>query len=156
MPGKGTTRKQRIDWTKIAQNELAQRIAEAVDASSFRIVETESGVARGSLENIVYGRLKTHPELKTIDLLANYFKVPNWRVQAWVGIDADLPGSGDPKANIARISQLVSLRPELAPLLEHLADLTPDEIRAARAFLESLEAQRKHRQPPPSPPEEAS
>lgn len=149
MPGNGTTRKQRIDWTKVAANELAQRLAEAVDGASFRVVETESGVARGSLEKIIYGRIKNHPTFQTIDRVADYLKVPVWRVQSWVGMDTDLPGTGDQKAEQQQLSQLLAQRPELAPLLDLLPDLTAEEIRAARAFLESLARQRPRHVPSP-------
>jgi hypothetical protein len=135
-------RKQRIDWTKVADNELARRIGEAIDADSVRGVEEASGVARTSLMNILYGVIRGHPEMKTINALATFFKVPPWRIQEWIGIRVDLPGSGDKRAETLRISQLVAQRPELASLVEQLPDLTADEVRATRAFLEHLISQR--------------
>ena len=142
MPRSPNDRRARLDWSRVAANELTRRLAEAVDNSSFRQVATASGVSRKSIENIVYGIIIGHPELSTLSKFAEYLEVPVWRVQEMIGMDVELPSRDD---DAKRLSQMVTTRPDLAPLLPYLAELNADETRSLRAFLESLRVLRPQR-----------
>jgi transcriptional regulator with XRE-family HTH domain len=152
MPRSPNDRRARLDWSRVASNELAKRLADLADESSFRQLEAKSGVSRKSIENIVYGTIIGHPELTTLSKFAELLEVPVWRVQEMIGMDVELPSRDDA---VKQLSQMVTNRPELAPILPYLAELTPDEIRAARAFLESLRAMRPKTRGESSPEGEA-
>lgn len=130
-----------MDWSKVAKNELSRRLAEKVNTDGFRKVTDDSGVSRGSVEHIIYG-LQRLPRMDTVNKLAKYFSLPVWRIIEMAGFEADLPGAGKRGAEEARIAQILINRDDLRPIVEGLGDLTDDEVRAVRAYLEALRSLR--------------
>lgn len=129
--------------TDHAMSELSRRLAEELKTVSYRDLEARTGVSRGSLENIVREQNTDFPKLETLTKLADYWKLPLWRVIEMAGVDLGLPRAID--ETVQQLSSLSKRLPEIEPIVQYLLKLYPEDLRGVVAYLEALDRQ-WHRQ----------
>lgn len=125
------------------ESRLAQLLYIEVQQKSIRDVsERGIGISRGVIERFFRGDSVGKLELETYDKIAAYLKLPLWKVLELDGIDVELPSQSD---QAARLAQLAATNPALAPVLDRLEQLDPEQVRALFVYLEVLERERQSR-----------
>lgn len=130
--------------TDRAMSELSRKLAGELKTISYRDLESRTGVSRGSLENIVREQNIEFPKLETLTKLADYWKLPIWRVVEMAGVDLGLPRSIDELTR--QLSSLATRLPEIEPIVQYLLKLYPEDLRGVIAYLEVLDRQHNQEQ----------
>jgi transcriptional regulator with XRE-family HTH domain len=123
--------------TDLAMSELADFLARELKQSSYRDLEIKTKVSRGALENIIGQQNTEFPKLETLEKLAEYYKLPLWRVIEMAGITLGLPVEADNAAK--QLTSLADRMPQLRPVVAHLLKLHPSDVRGVIAYLETLD-----------------
>jgi transcriptional regulator with XRE-family HTH domain len=98
--------------------DLAEFLAVQLRTKSYRELETDLQVSRGSLEKIVRRQNKNLPRIETLERIALYYGKELWEVMQMAGVRLGLPQSNIERAK--RLDQLVTRKPALNGLIERL------------------------------------
>lgn len=104
-----------IDRTVPAMD-LADFLAEKLKKITYRELEDELKVSRGSLENIVKRKNTEFPKIETLTRISTYYDKPLWEVMLMANVNLGLPK--DAEDRVKRLAQLIAQHPKLESALE--------------------------------------
>lgn len=108
-----------VDRT-VSAMDLADFLAEKLKKSSYRELEDEIKVSRGSLENIVKRQNIDFPKIETLTRISIYYKKPLWEVMLMANVNLGLPQ--DTPDRLRRLAQLIEQHPNLEGALQRAYD----------------------------------
>ena len=120
---------------------LAEFLDAEVKKSSYRDVETKTGVSRGALENIINKTNKDLPTIETLTRIAQAYDRKLWEVVQMV-VELELPQT--PTERGERMAAIVDRQPALAGLVDRLQalyDSKPDFVDGMILAIEAMERQ---------------
>lgn len=106
---------------------------------SQRQAELKTGMSRTALNNLINDP-DAMPQLETIGKIAAALEVPPWFIAEKAGLDLKI--SDTPEQRAQRLIDLVKIRPALAPLVDQLVGLDPEDLEMAVAYIEFLSRRR--------------
>lgn len=124
-----------LTYRTVYMSDLSDFLRRELKQSSYRDLESKTGVSRGSLENLIGRQNKEFPKLETLEKIATAYRMPLWRVIEMAGIDLGLPQAPNDLAQ--RLTSLASRMPEIDPIVGFLLKLQPADLRAVVAYLET-------------------
>lgn len=125
--------------TNVSTTELSRKLTEELATKSYRDLADKTGISHGTLEHLAKERNEDFPKLETLIKLADYWKLPMWRVIEMAGVDLGLPRSID--ETVQQLSSLSKRLPEIEPIVQYLLKLYPEDLRGVVAYLEALDRQ---------------
>lgn len=136
-----------VDRT-VTTMDLADFLAEKLKKHSYRELEDEIKVSRGSLENIVKRQNTDFPKIETLTRIALYYKKPLWEVMQMANVDLGLPK--DDAERLKRLAQLIEQHPKLEGALERAYEKVNTDPGFVDGVIMGIEAAFG---PPPSHPQ---
>lgn len=103
---------------------------------SYRAAEKHTGISKSVLEDIVKVS-DFEPRLGVLARLAEATSMPLWQLLELQGQDSGVSNSFSWEGE--RIANLLRTKPEAKPVLEHLTQLSPEQIKTILAVLEKIE-----------------
>lgn len=125
--------------TDRAMSELSRKLLEELKTQTYRDLADKTGISHGTLEYLAKEKNEEFPKLETLTKLADYWKLPMWRVIEMAGVDLGLPRSID--ETVQQLSSLAKRLPEIEPIVQYLLKLYPEDLRGVVAYLEALDRQ---------------
>ena len=123
--------------------DLADYLQAEVDKASIRRVAKHIGISKTTVENIVKRRLKTMPDLSTLEKIASAYDMGTPAVVEMAGMLFS-----DPDVYLALAREL-ERKPWIAEAWPRLVSLTPAELKES---LDYIEWRRRHPGGAPPPP----
>lgn len=125
---------------KVVQRmDLAAFLEAEVKRTSYRDVESKTGVSRGALENLIKKTNTDFPTIETLARIATAYDRKLWEVVQMV-VDLDLPQSSTERGQ--RMAAIVERQPALAGLVDRLQDLydkNPDFVNGMILAIEAIQ-----------------
>lgn len=112
------------------------------EAGGLRPLERQTKVSKGSLENIIEN--EATPELRTLAKLSEAFGTPLWRLVEMSGYNLGIPSTLSDR--MRRLASLVEEMPDLAPIVDHLLIVDPEDLDGILAVLEGQQLRRRRLQ----------
>ena len=130
----------RLEHNDHKAKELAAYLQRHLDeAGGLRPLEKRTKVSKGSLENIIEHHAT--PKLSTLAKLSAAFGTPLWRLVEMSGFDLGLPNTLSDR--MRRLASLVEEMPDLAPIVDHLLAIHPEDLDGILAVLEAQQIRRQ-------------
>lgn len=118
--------------------DLAEFLASKLKDKSYRDLESEIKVSRGTIEKIVKRQNKGLPRIETLERIALYYGKELWEIMILAGVRLGLPQNNVERAK--RLEMLVARKPALDSLIERLSEKIDTDPNFVDGMIIGLEA----------------